>query len=528
MKKIPMIALVALIMIIPTITAVFFYFFPITPSINISDDSYGTLGISSEESYYFNEKEHSFLLNYFKGLTENSQPSSIAYDSLSGKRSVSLRTFFDGIRKDIFLYFNLEGESFWADQSKHVYIINEGYADVFFNSEYAKSFYEFSSPPALTISSGAQIIPSYSSWKFVLKNGSFADGINITAPNNNEPYYSTSVSDLSFSKAPTVCTVKAYVGNIKKYDGTLEGLAQAGLEGESLVRYEIEAKWEKGSDSTCFGEVKYSFSINQTTAPIFSIDRTSIVQGEFITVTAHNVTDLSNLYCSVSPVINFSPSFHQNGNDVYALIPFDINLAPGAYTVILRYEKKLQTFRIELSEHQPKIQDEPTLELDEDAINDLNSLIVSIGKAHSDAVYASGTFYNYENDFGDDYNIRLGFGHIRQFGNGTNLRLPGVDFYRPSGENIPALNNGVVHKIGEDAILGKYIVIDHGHGAKSWYCHIGEITVTEGKSVIKGDTVARTGISGLTSSPGFFLMTTIYHIPVSPYNFYENNFVFPN
>ena len=90
-----------------------------------------------------------------------------------------------------------------------------------------------------------------------------------------------------------------------------------------------------------------------------------------------------------------------------------------------------------------------------------------------------------------------------------------------------AFNNGIVCAVGEDTLLGKYVVIEHGYGVKSWYCHVGEITVSVGRSVIKGETVARTGTSGFTSSSGFYLITTIFDKPVSPYNFYENDFVLP-
>lgn len=528
MKRITTIALAAIIFIIPTIAAVFFYFFPILPEKENSDSSYGVLELSSSEIYKFNENEHVFLFDFFKSLEENSEQSLKSYNVLSEKNPVSLKTAFDGNERKITLFFDILGESFWTNENKIVYKINEEYANSFFNSQYAKSFYEFATPPTLRISSGQVITPTHYQWKYTLKNGAISDGIKVATTDTTHTYNSTSITNMHFSIAPDVCLVKAYIGNTKKYEGTLTGLTEKDFENEPLIRYEIEAKWEKSSDSSYFGEAKYSFSIKQTKDPIFSVDRTTLMQGEFLTISAKNVSDLSNLSCSIFFPINFTPVFHKNGNDAYALVPFDINLTPDTYILILRYENTQESFVIELTEHDPKIQEDPELSLDEGSFDNMNALVKSIGSAPSDIVYARGTFYNYENDFNDEYYIRLGFGHIKQFGNDKSIRQKGVDFYRPSGENIPALNNGVICKIGEDTILGKYVVVDHGYGVRSWYCHVGEITVSLGKSVIKGDTVARTGMSGLASSPGFFLMTTVYDVPVSPYNFYENNFVFPN
>ena len=528
MKKPICIALAIIIFIIPTVAAVFFYFISDATERSPDVETAGSLTLSNGESYSFDEKNNVFLMEFFKELESNSTESLKIYDNLETKNEISAQISLEGKDRTISLFFSLDGECFWADEHNNVYKINQSYADSFLNSQYAKSFYEFSAIPTLRIASGQLIIPSYAQWKYTLKNGSLTDGSKTVTTSDTNTYYSTSITGFYFSTPPDVCTVKAYTGNIKKYEGPLDGLSGTDFEDEALVKYEIEAKWENDADSTYFGETKYSFSIKQTKAPTFSIDKTTLMQGEFLTISVQNVSDLSNLSCSIFFPINFDPVFHKNGNDAYALIPFSIDLEPDTYILILRYEDTQETFIIELTEHEPKIQEDPDLSLDDKALEGTNTLISSVGKTASDTVYASGNFYNYENDFGDDYYIRLGFGHTRQFENGNEFTLNGVDFYRPTGENIPALNNGIVCKVGEDAILGKYVVVDHGYGVKSWYCHLGEITVAERKSVIKGDTVARTGMSGLTSSPGFYLITTIYDVPVSPYNFYENNFVLPN
>ena len=535
MKKTICIALAIVIFIIPTVAAVFFYFVPDISERSTENETAGALALLNGESYSFDEKNNVFLTEFFKQLESNSAESLKIYDNLPIKNEISAQITSNGEDKTISLFFSLDGECFWADEDKNVYKIDQSYADSFLNSQYAKSFYEFSSMPTLRIASGDSITPSSAEWKYTLKNGAVSDGSEITVTDTVDTYYSTSLTGIYFSIVPDICDVKAYVDGTKVYDGSLDGLASSELDNEPIVKFEINATWSKGSDTTYFGSATYSFEIEQTTDAVFSLDKEELMQGEFITVSAQNITDLSNLSCSVFPFIDYNftddegkSKFVKNGNDAYALIPFHLELEAGTYILILRYENTQQVFRINLIERESRDQEDLELTFTDTELNELNTLIESVGKDVSDTVYASGTFYNYENDFGDDYYIRLGFGHIRKFGNDKDFRLNGVDFYRPTGENIPALNNGIVCKIGEDEFLGKYVVVDHGYGVKSWYCHVGEITVSERKSVIKGDTVARTGMSGLTSSPGFYLITTIYDVPVSPYKFYENNFVFPN
>ena len=525
MKKILSVILAIFLLLIPTIAATVLYFLSDIPAFSPGNELGGTLRVSDTESYFFNERENAFLNSFFNELDASSTQSSLSEDSLSFDKKLSASIRSKDSEKDLSLYLSLVGDCYWSD-GKSVYLIDAAHSDSFINSKYAMSLYANSSLPDLTTASGYSVLPSRAQWTYTLKNGSHAEGAYPTITNGLSTYYSSSLTELLFSVKPDECSVRAYVDGIRVFDGSLDDLASSSLENEPLVKYEISAHWNAGADKDFFGEAEYSFYIQQAKSVIFSVDRTQITQGDFITVKAENVTDLSKISCTFSKPIDFTPTFFKSGNNAFALIPFGADLEAGTYSITFHYTGIPVHFDIEVLERPTKHQPDTSnvyLKLTDEAIESMYALIADVSKDHSDTSYAPGAFYNYENDF----TIRLGFANIRTYSNGNSFKLDGVDFYCPSGENIPAFNNGIVCAVGEDALLGKYVGIEHGYGLKSWYCHVGEITVSLGNSVIKGDTVARSGISGMASSSGFYLMTTVFEKPVCPYYLYESNFILP-
>ena len=73
----------------------------------------------------------------------------------------------------------------------------------------------------------------------------------------------------------------------------------------------------------------------------------------------------------------------------------------------------------------------------------------------------------------------------------------GYDLASIAHARVPASNHGVVAFAGPLGIYGNTVVIDHGLGLASLYGHLSEITVETGKAVRKGDTLGRTGQTGL-------------------------------
>ncbi|MCX8164869.1 MAG: M23 family metallopeptidase [Aquificaceae bacterium] len=73
----------------------------------------------------------------------------------------------------------------------------------------------------------------------------------------------------------------------------------------------------------------------------------------------------------------------------------------------------------------------------------------------------------------------------------------GFDFASLERTPVPAGNSGLVVFAGDLGIYGNTVIIDHGMGLMSLYGHLSEIRVKEGQFVKKGESIGRSGATGL-------------------------------
>jgi murein DD-endopeptidase MepM/ murein hydrolase activator NlpD len=91
---------------------------------------------------------------------------------------------------------------------------------------------------------------------------------------------------------------------------------------------------------------------------------------------------------------------------------------------------------------------------------------------------------------------------------------PGVDFGVPIGTRIKSVYDGTVVGFGNtDAYpgcraWGKWILVEHPNGLSSLYAHLSSISVSKGQSVKRGETIALSGNTGISTGPHLHL--TIY------------------
>lgn len=99
-----------------------------------------------------------------------------------------------------------------------------------------------------------------------------------------------------------------------------------------------------------------------------------------------------------------------------------------------------------------------------------------------------------------NYSIR-GFGIRTHPILGINKFHTGLDINSNWGTPVYAPGNGKVVMVGREAGYGLVIEIDHGFGYKTIYAHLSEALVKNGQKVKRGDVIAKSGNSGLSSGP---------------------------
>lgn len=93
---------------------------------------------------------------------------------------------------------------------------------------------------------------------------------------------------------------------------------------------------------------------------------------------------------------------------------------------------------------------------------------------------------------------------------------PGLDIAVPSDSYIRAAGGGVVTDVGEDAVYGRYVVIEHGDGYTSLYGHASMTFVQRGQEVREREVVALSGSTGRSTGPHLHFEVLRDGEPVDP------------
>ena len=98
----------------------------------------------------------------------------------------------------------------------------------------------------------------------------------------------------------------------------------------------------------------------------------------------------------------------------------------------------------------------------------------------------------------------------------------GLDIATRIGTPIIATANGVVTFAGRKGLLGKMIIIDHGHGMVTRYGHANKLLKKRGESIKRGDTIALVGNTGRSTGPHLHYEVRLNGIPVNPETYILN------
>jgi murein DD-endopeptidase MepM/ murein hydrolase activator NlpD len=98
----------------------------------------------------------------------------------------------------------------------------------------------------------------------------------------------------------------------------------------------------------------------------------------------------------------------------------------------------------------------------------------------------------------------------------------GLDIANKKGKKIVATANGVVAYAAEKMLIGKMVMIDHGHGTITKFGHLDKILVKKGENVKRGDVIGLMGNTGRTTGPHVHYEVRINGTPVNPERYILN------
>jgi hypothetical protein len=197
-----------------------------------------------------------------------------------------------------------------------------------------------------------------------------------------------------------------------------------------------------------------------------------------------------------------------SGGPGLALIGLDLNLKPGSYelevedrggdlppaslkrTVVVqskRFPRKALTVKDEYVFYPPEVQERIRREAE---------LVGAVYAVRTPAWLGDGAF-----EPPHPGPALPNFGELRIYNGVPRSPHTGVDIEAGPNEVVRAANAGRVALASELYLSGNTVIIDHGLGVFTLYCHFNRLLVKRGDAVRKGDPIGRVGSTGRSTGP---------------------------
>ena len=108
---------------------------------------------------------------------------------------------------------------------------------------------------------------------------------------------------------------------------------------------------------------------------------------------------------------------------------------------------------------------------------------------------------------------------------GTYMPSSGVSYSKGDVFDVVSILDGTVKEVKEDTTLGNVITIEHENGITSVYQSVGEIAIKVNETVSKGQVIAKSATSNISTDLGnhLYFELIIDGICVDPENYYDKS-----
>jgi murein DD-endopeptidase MepM/ murein hydrolase activator NlpD len=256
----------------------------------------------------------------------------------------------------------------------------------------------------------------------------------------------------------------------------------------------------------------------------------SFQPGEIVILSIKGSTEIKNAQ------IRFLGNKYQLVKDLerdefLAIIGIDLGVKPGTYPLTIytqdsagewdTLEKQITISVREFPVKRLRVKEEyvtPPVEVRE-RIRRESELLKSIYQKFTSEWLGEGTFIVPASG-----KVLDNFGERRIYNDQPRSSHGGVDISAPTGTPVLASNSGEAVLASDLYFSGRTVIIDHGLGLFSLYCHFSKIKVKRGQYVRRGDVIGEVGATGRVTGPHLHWGIKILGSRVDPYSLLSLSF----
>lgn len=467
-------------------------------------------------------------IKYFVSLTENGKAMTEMPEEMKNVSPCTV-TFkcTNGIDYEFKYYFTQNPEEcILVDYKNKVSRLPSDDVLQFLNDSKSGYLYEGSAQPLLSVS-GNDILPDSMTWSYLTYGDNKIDVVCKTSSEKNS-ITTTKGFELSYTVEPDVVNVIINENGVEVYNGLYDNIGSYQFIENSNLSVKVNAQWNEDTLSRrSSGTAEYLFDLSVLPAPIFTLAKDTITQGEFVAITCENVINPSEIQFSSLPGIDYTPTFTDVGGYCVALIPISYDTPYSeSYEFTLTYGDTTKKLNLNVNEKSYKTVNLPTSASTLNSyrtsttLNEYNEILNNYLKVSSTSKYFDGYFGE---GTSKPLTILMGFGLHVALETGDSYRNDGVDFgFAGETDTAAAVNSGVVVYTGKLSYSGNTVIVDHGLGLMSTYCNLDSISVSVGQNLSRGDVIGVIGTTGCTDISRLHVGLYVYGVPVQSYTLWND------
>ena len=476
-----------------------------------TDVSKATVVLPDGEELVFTKEAD---LDLYAGMISRASVVKEPVRDLDGEEPLEL--MLDGVKYELYLSLSASGCMAISEKGTMYLLTGEDAAKLMVREEMS-FLYDDSRLPSLQVVSGDRtyaISPKSYDWNYRVSDGSYRkdDSVTVTDKEVTCNLFADFKNSLHFSVEPShySFTARYYQDGADGYELPLTSLGGLHFSADTLISIEITAVWSQASNASQYGQASYRFLVLYDVPAVVKLHggntagNKTVKAGELLVLHAEYTNakeDLAITFDCESDNLRFY--YDSRTGSSYAFLPVPADTPAGVYELKVRSGETETVFGITVEAYTNDkilsvgISDEEYAAYFAPAkLEAMYEIVESVRKSSDGTPLFRGDLLWGKPVSGE---VTYSFGATVIAGNASAendagvMPLQGSLFLADEGDEVEAIQEGVCVFAGELGAAGNTVIVDHGAGVFSYYCHLGTITAEVGEELSRSEELGTAG-----------------------------------